>query len=207
MRNNGITRRAATNRAVADAQALQIWNDHVAGLPKDLSLAGLAAELNRRGVPGPRGGRWHKTSVARLANRVRSAGAITYYQAQLLKRAVEARIRELRRRSSGHPGLAALRRIAGVLPENPPEGSSVTTRFSPMMGREDLPFLGVAARAYLEGILRDAHDHFRRRYPGSEDRELEKVETRAVYEEALVLEAALAKLCPDHAFEAPRFPS
>jgi hypothetical protein len=105
--------------------------------------------------------------------------------------------------------LAALRRLAKVLPENPPEGSSVTARFSPTMVREDLPFLGVAARAYLEIILRDAHDNFRRRYLGSEDHELEEEEeeTRTAYEEALVLEAAVAKLCPDHAFEAPRFPS
>lgn len=38
------------------------------------SVRGIADELNRRQIMTPRGGRWHATSVARLLDRVRSAG-------------------------------------------------------------------------------------------------------------------------------------
>ena len=63
--------RAKENKAAADAHAATL-----APLIRELRADGIttvravAAELNRRAVPTPRGGAWHPTSVARLLARV-----------------------------------------------------------------------------------------------------------------------------------------
>jgi hypothetical protein len=61
---------AAANRAAAleRAKALRPILSELA----DLSATACAAELNRRGVPTPAGGRWHAGTVIRV--RVRLAG-------------------------------------------------------------------------------------------------------------------------------------
>ena len=62
---------ASANRWAADAHALALLPTirklMAAGF---VSQRGLANELNRRGIPGAVGGRWHRTSVARMLTRL-----------------------------------------------------------------------------------------------------------------------------------------
>lgn len=55
----------------ARALALRVWTRHNVGRARAAgwSLAELAEGLNEKGAPTPRGGRWHKTSVARVVAR------------------------------------------------------------------------------------------------------------------------------------------
>lgn len=67
---NGIQRLAPANRAAAMHRAEQLKP-----ILAELSAAGMskreiAAELAGRGIPTPRGGRWHAQTVARVLNRV-----------------------------------------------------------------------------------------------------------------------------------------
>lgn len=106
---------ASRNRAAADAAALDLWRRLGPEL-EGLSIAELAAELNRRGEPTPRGGRWHKTSAARLLERVREAeGAITRREATLLAQAVRMRLAGLRRVSPHHHHLEPLSRVLAAI--------------------------------------------------------------------------------------------
>jgi hypothetical protein len=69
-RKNGITGALAVKRA-ADTHSLDLLPTirklMAAGF---VSQRGLANELNRRGIPGAVGGRWHRTSAARMLTRL-----------------------------------------------------------------------------------------------------------------------------------------
>lgn len=133
-----IQKLAAANRAEADAAALDLW-DRIRGEAEALSLQGLADRLNELGVPTPRGGRWHKTSAARLVERVRAAeGTITWAESLSLRRAITWRMERLR--ECQHPNLANLARALETLPE-PPEGAPAAERCRPgeMLPRDRPP--------------------------------------------------------------------
>ena len=72
----------------------------------------------------------------------------------------------LKRRSSSHPGLRPLGRIARGLPEEAPARTSMTMRLRGCWLWEIGPYLSMDAGVYLDGIVWDAHDGFRRRYSG-----------------------------------------
>jgi Recombinase len=63
---------ASTNKRAADTRALAllptIQKLMAAGF---VSHRGLANELNRRGIPGPAGGTWHRNTVMRMLTRLR----------------------------------------------------------------------------------------------------------------------------------------
>ena len=63
--------RARENKASADAFAREL-RPVIKELAAEgiTTIRGVAEELNRRGIPTPRGGRWHPTGVARLLARV-----------------------------------------------------------------------------------------------------------------------------------------
>ncbi len=63
--------RAKENRAAADAFAKTL-KPVIKELASEgvTSVRGVAEALNRRGIPTPKGGRWHPTSVARLLARL-----------------------------------------------------------------------------------------------------------------------------------------
>ena len=69
----GVTGRqcAAENKANAKAQAAALL-PILRTLKKEgiTSVRAITAELNRRGVPSARGGKWHLTSVVRLLSRI-----------------------------------------------------------------------------------------------------------------------------------------
>ena len=66
----GVSRWLALNRAKALAPI--IHEIQSAGMVAQIQIV---LELNARGVPTPRGGKWHKTSVNRLLHRLESPGA------------------------------------------------------------------------------------------------------------------------------------
>jgi hypothetical protein len=67
--NDPDTQRAAAQRAQALVETIQEIG--VAG-----SLRHIAAALSKRGVPTPKGGRWHSTSVGRLLDRNQRQGEV-----------------------------------------------------------------------------------------------------------------------------------
>jgi hypothetical protein len=62
---------ALANKRAADSRALALLATirklMAAGFVSD---RGLANELNRRGIPTARGGRWHRTTVTRMLTRL-----------------------------------------------------------------------------------------------------------------------------------------
>jgi hypothetical protein len=62
-----------------------------------ISQRALADELNRKGIPAPRGGRWHLTTVVRTLTRLRliTVGKGRTNQRLAVKQAADARVRAL----------------------------------------------------------------------------------------------------------------
>ena len=111
---------ASVKKRAADAYALAL-------LPtiRTLMAAGfvsqreLANELNRRGIPGAAGGRWHRTTVVRMLRRVALPGGGRISNGLENKRAADLRaetlgptIRKLRK-----AGIVSIKAIAGELNE------------------------------------------------------------------------------------------
>jgi hypothetical protein len=111
---------ASAKRRAADAYALAL-------LPtiRTLMAAGfvsqreLANELNRRGIPGAAGGRWHRTTVVRMLRRVALPGGGRISNGLENKRAADLRaetlgptIGKLRK-----AGIVSIKAIAGALNE------------------------------------------------------------------------------------------
>ena len=63
--NNGLTKRVADVRAEAFGPTIRRLRN--AGF---VSIKAIARELNERGIPTPRGGKWHLTTVTRLLQRL-----------------------------------------------------------------------------------------------------------------------------------------
>jgi hypothetical protein len=63
--NNLAWKRVADLRA--EALRPTIYNLRKAGF---FSISAIARELNKRGIPTPRGGKWHMTTVTRLLERL-----------------------------------------------------------------------------------------------------------------------------------------
>lgn len=63
----------AQHQRDADAFVLRLWTRYRIGrrLQDGWSLSKLAADLDEKGEPTPRGSRWHKTTAARLVERFR----------------------------------------------------------------------------------------------------------------------------------------
>lgn len=117
---------AARNRARAEAQALRLW-DRVGGVKAQraagLSISQITDYLNAASVPAPAGGRWHRTSVARLIRRAEGLIArhgdgvlLTWEHVRYLRSALERRREESRRLHPRHAEDLV------ELPE-PPEGA------------------------------------------------------------------------------------
>jgi hypothetical protein len=89
---------ASTNKRAADSRARAlvsiIREVMAAGFVSRRSLAG---ELNRRGIPTARGGRWHYTTVVRMLTRLglKTHGNPMINNGQALKRAADARAKVL----------------------------------------------------------------------------------------------------------------
>lgn len=108
-----IVELAAHYRARAEGEALRLWRRR--GGVGELRRAGrsiteITAALNAAGVRRPRGGRWHRTTVARVIRRAErlleehgvDAVLVTWEQLRYLRSAVEARREELRRLHPRH---------------------------------------------------------------------------------------------------------
>ena len=115
---NASRKGALANRQRADARALAllptIQKLMAAGF---VSHRGLANELNRRGMPGAAGGRWHRNTVVRMLKRLglQNGGGISSGLGS--KRAADVRaeslgptIRKLRK-----AGFVSIKAIAGEL--------------------------------------------------------------------------------------------
>jgi hypothetical protein len=63
--NNGLKKRVADVRAEAFGPTIRRLRK--AGF---VSIKAIARELNERGIPTPRGGKWHLTTVTRLLQRL-----------------------------------------------------------------------------------------------------------------------------------------
>jgi hypothetical protein len=111
------------NKVAADSRARAL-----ASTLRDLKAAGfqsrhaLAEELNRRGIPTARGGRWHYTTVVRMLTRLGlltpgTGGRINNGQAN--KRAADARAKMLARtiRTLQAKGLVSFSAVAHALNE------------------------------------------------------------------------------------------
>ena len=70
MGRNGSERLAPAYKAQAIARAKEIAPVLADLQAAGLSARGMAAELNRRGVPTPMGGQWHAQTVIRTKARV-----------------------------------------------------------------------------------------------------------------------------------------
>jgi len=70
-RNRTNRRSSSSSKETADARAVAIA-PIIRRLSADgfISRRGLADELNRRGIPSPRGGRWHYTTIVRMLTRL-----------------------------------------------------------------------------------------------------------------------------------------
>jgi DNA invertase Pin-like site-specific DNA recombinase len=69
---NGAERLAPANKALAVERAKRLHPMLTDLIASGASLRQIAAELTKRGVGTPRGGRWHPTTVGRLLNRLAS---------------------------------------------------------------------------------------------------------------------------------------
>ena len=79
-RRRGIDAAASANKRGADSRALALATTiRVLMAAGFVSQHALANELNRRGIPAARGGKWHRTSIRRVLIRV---GLITSGQRQ-----------------------------------------------------------------------------------------------------------------------------
>jgi hypothetical protein len=106
---------ASTNKRAADSRALAL-------LPtiRELMAAGfvsqraLANELNRRGIPGAGGGRWHRTTVVRMLSRpaLLTSGLASKRVADVRAEAFGPTIRQLRK-----AGFVSIQAIARELNE------------------------------------------------------------------------------------------
>jgi DNA invertase Pin-like site-specific DNA recombinase len=67
---NGAERLAPANKALAVERAKKLHPVLTDLIASGASLRQIAAELTKRGVGTPRGGRWHPTTVGRLLNRL-----------------------------------------------------------------------------------------------------------------------------------------
>jgi hypothetical protein len=118
-RGRGV-RGASTNKRAADFRAAVL-----ASTIRKLIAAGfvsqreLANELNRRGIPTALGGRWHRTTVARMLTRLglitsgnRNNGRTSKRVADVRAEAVGPTIRKLRK-----AGLVSIKAIARELNE------------------------------------------------------------------------------------------
>ena len=102
---------ASTNKRAADSRALAL-------LPtiRELMAAGfvsqraLANELNRRGIPGAGGGRWHRTTVVRMLSRpaLLTSGLASKRVADVRAEAFGPTIRQLRK--AGFVSISAIAR-------------------------------------------------------------------------------------------------
>jgi hypothetical protein len=113
---------ALANKRAADSHARAlvptIRELRAAGFVSRRSLAG---ELNRRGIPTARGGRWHSTTVVRMLTRLglKTHGNPMINNGQALKRAADARAKVLAPtiRALQGRGLVSLKSIARELNE------------------------------------------------------------------------------------------
>jgi hypothetical protein len=113
---------ALANKQAADSHARAlvsiIREVMAAGFVSRRSLAG---ELNRRGIPTARGGRWHYTTVVRMLTRLglKTHGNPMINNGQALKRAADARAKVLAPtiRALQGKGLVSLKSIARELNE------------------------------------------------------------------------------------------
>jgi hypothetical protein len=94
-----VAREAADSRAAALAPTIRKLMAE--GF---VSQSNLMGELNRRGIPSPRGGRWHRTSIARVLIRLGFVTSARGNNVRALKRAAEVRAEAL------GPGLLKLRK-------------------------------------------------------------------------------------------------
>jgi hypothetical protein len=117
---NASRKGALANRQRADARALAllptIQKLMAAGF---VSHRGLANELNRRGMPGAAGGRWHRNTVVRMLKRLGLPNGAGISNGLGNKRAADMRaeslgstIRKLRK-----AGFVSIKAIAGELNE------------------------------------------------------------------------------------------
>jgi len=67
-RNRSNPRSSSSSKETADARAVAIARRLTAD--GFISRRSLADELNRRGIPRPRGGRWHYTTIVRMLTRL-----------------------------------------------------------------------------------------------------------------------------------------
>lgn len=119
-------RLAAANRAAAQVHALLLWRGGLRDRRSaGASFAELAAQLEGAAVPTAAGGRWHKTTVARLVGRAEELEAelgadvplLTWWHVEHLRSALRSRRREAERLHPRHR--ERIDRLLAVLPERP----------------------------------------------------------------------------------------
>ncbi len=102
---------ASGNKRAADARALTLLPTIRKLLAKGfVSQRGLANELNRRGVPGAAGGRWHRNTVARMLTRL---GRLTSGQGGMNNGLISKQVADARAEAFG-PTIRELRKAGFV---------------------------------------------------------------------------------------------
>jgi hypothetical protein len=116
MRGNTSSRRgsvygASAVKGAADVRALALLPSIQAAIAEGfVSRRGLAEELNRRGIPGAAGGKWHCTSVGRTLRRLDRLASV---QGEANSRLITKRVADVRAEAVG-PTIGELRKAGFV---------------------------------------------------------------------------------------------
>lgn len=156
--NPRISELAGRNRARSETEALRLWR-RVGGVGAlrraGRSITEITAALNAAGVRTPRGGPWHRTSIARVIARAErleaehgeDADLVTWEHVRFLRAALLARAGELKRL---HPRHAAELDVV-ELPDRP-EGAKPWKWVALGLDAKALQVLREAAAAELDRV-------------------------------------------------------